>query len=491
MNIWAVIKSFFSSKGDKVLAGVGKSLVASLAGKNQGKTVVYREEPNSNNIICFVHGFNGSPKETFGEFPSIIKNDPVLNGWDMVSIGYASDMMPTFGFKIWAEQPNITQIAGYLQTNIKALLKKYNRIAFVAHSMGGLVVQRALLNLEGNDFNRITHVLLYGTPSAGLKKASLVKWYNKQIHDMDNEGKFIKDLREDWNARFKTGYPFSFITVAGELDVFVVEESSHNPFDEKYRARTSGNHVDMVKPDTNKHTSFAILKEAIVNRKVYLNFFSDEQLNNLQGGYAGVLNTLKGKVDVITKQALRDYIFALEGTKEIEDAIKVLEASKHVQENTDFMGILGGRYKRKYLSSYLQADIDKAIELYQQACTKSIDSKDGGQIYYHAINLAFLHLHNDDKTKMKEFAALALEHANKDKQEEYWKYATIAEAELYLGNFEVAKTNYQKAIALASNRWRDISSMYMNAIHGSGKLNNQVWQGEIENIFRPNQAINE
>jgi hypothetical protein len=33
--------------------------------------------------------------------------------------------------------------------------------------------------------------------------------------------------------------------------------------------------------------------------------------------------------------------------------------------------------------------------------------------------------------------------------------------------------------------------MYMNAIHGSGKLNNQVWQGEIENIFRPNQAINE
>jgi tetratricopeptide (TPR) repeat protein len=163
----------------------------------------------------------------------------------------------------------------------------------------------------------------------------------------------------------------------------------------------------------------------------------------------------------------------------------VLEASKHIQDSTDFIGILGGRYKRKYLSSYLQSDIDKAIELYQQACTRSIENNNSEQVYYHAINLAFLHLHNDDKNKMKEFAMLALEHANKETQEEYWKYATIAEAELYLGNFEVAKTNYHKAIELANNRWRDISSMYINAINGAGKLNNQVWQAEIENIFRP------
>jgi len=88
---------------------------------------------------------------------------------------------------------------------------------------------------------------------------------------------------------------------------------------------------------------------------------------------------------------------------------------------------------------------------------------------------------------MKEFAMLALDHANKERQEEYWKYATIGEAELYLGNFDTAKANYQKAIALANNRWRDISSMYINAINGAGKLNNQVWQQEIENIFRPKQ----
>ena len=486
MPWWTLIKSFFTFKKKKMIQQIGKDLLKSLTGKDKGETIVYREEAGNNSIICFVHGFNGSPNETFGKFPELIKAESEFNGWDIVSIGYASDMMPTFGLKIWAQQPDITKVAGYFKTSIETLLKEYKRIVFVAHSMGGLVVQRALLSLDEKDFDRITHLMLYGTPSGGLHKATLGKWYNIQVRDMDREGEFIKNLRADWNARFATKIPFYFVSVAGELDAFVPIESSHSPFDKQYYAHTTGNHTDMVKPEDSNHTSFHVLKKAVINKKKHLKLFIDGDLNRLQGNYAGILNSFKGKLDVMSTGALREYIFALEGTKELDDAIKVLEASSHIKDNTDFIGILGGRYKRKYLDNELQPDLDKAIVLYQRAFTmaESSDNADkANQIYYHAINLAFLHFQNEDISNGKEYAQIALKNAN-ECEDDHWKYATIAEANLYLNKDDDVRANYEKAIALGKDKPRDINSMYINAINALSKLNKPKLKEEVDKLFK-------
>jgi pimeloyl-ACP methyl ester carboxylesterase len=486
MSLWTLIKTFFTGKKEEMLLQAGKGLFKSLAGKNKGETIVFREQEGNNNIICFVHGFSGNPSETFGKFPELIKQEKEFDGWDIVSIGYASDTMPTFGFKIWAEQPDITKVAGYLKTNMETLLASYNRVVFVAHSMGGLVVQRALLSLDEKNFDRISHVLLYGTPSGGLHKATLGKWYNIQVRDMDKEGEFIKNLRADWNARFATHIPFYFISVAGELDAFVPVESCHTPFDKKYYAYTTGNHTDMVKPGDSNHTSFHVLKHAVINRKKHMQLFSDGDLNRLLGDYAGILNEFKGKVNTMTKGALREYIFALEGTRELDDAIAILEASNHTKDNTDFIGILAGRYKRKFLDNGLQPDLDKAIELYQKAFTmaESSDKEDkAGQLYYHAINLAFLHLHNEEVGNAKRYAQIALDNALKCK-DDHWKYATIAEANLYFDKDDEVKINYTKAIMMGKDKPRDINSMYINAIHGMSKLNKTALKQDVDSLFR-------
>jgi hypothetical protein len=63
--------------------------------------------------------------------------------------------------------------------------------------MGGLVVQRALVD---NDKTRA--VILFGTPSGGLRKASPFAFWKPQLRNMAKDSKFITKLRGDWKNSF-------------------------------------------------------------------------------------------------------------------------------------------------------------------------------------------------------------------------------------------------------------------------------------------------
>jgi pimeloyl-ACP methyl ester carboxylesterase len=492
MFSFASVKVFLAKQAVKIAPKIGKAWLNSLLGKNKGEVINYRKE-NSESVICFVHGFNGKPGETFDEFPKLILNDAALDGWDVFSVGYATDMMPTIRLGLWAELPDLNKLSRFLITNVTALLDNYKRIAFVAHSMGGLVVQRAILDLDDNEQkrNRITYLLLYGTPSNGLHKAKFAHWLNPQVNDMAFGSAFIVKLREDWKNKFFGKMPFVFATVAGELDMFVPVESSQDPFASGH-ATTIGNHIDMVKPDSVNHTSYAILKKTIVNKAPFLQTFTSQALNNLLGDYNAIISALYNQIDVIGRTDFREYIFALEGYKNVEEAIAALEKSNRVQTDTDFIGILGGRYKRKYLSGKLEADKNKAIELYlkgyelsQSKYQLSKSKHDCPQVYYHAINLAFLYLYGEgEREKMTQYAIEALAATTICKDQDKWEIATIAEAYLYLNNLEESKMNYTAAIQKSADDERSVSSMYINAYNACVALDKNDWANEINKLFK-------
>ena len=107
------------------------------------------------------------------------------------------------------------------------------------------------------------------------------------------------------------------------------------------------------------------------------------------------------------------------------------------------------------------------------------------QIYYHAINLAFLNLmkNDQDRTETKKMAELALEHANKAANDDMWEYATKAEAFLYLNDLNGALECYKKAIEISGQSIREMNSMYMNAVFACNALNKQAWQNDLLVIF--------
>ncbi|OQP60589.1 hypothetical protein A3860_32770 [Niastella vici] len=481
------IQKILSDAAISAAQGVSKivlgKLLQSVKGEKKGTIIPYRSEGNES-IVCFVHGFSGDPESTFKPIPEFIIAESELNGWDVISIGYSTDLMPNIGKGIWAATPDITKIASYLQTNLEILFEHYNRVALIGHSMGGLVIQRTILNRD--DIHKISHVLFYGTPSGGLKKAWLLRWFKNQISDMDYEGEFIKKLRNEWNNRFSHKYPFKFATVAGELDEFVPTNSSLDPFTKDYHCITAGNHITMVKPESNMDTSFQVIKKMLgIGSGISYLIGNDKDLNNLIARYYEEADILGKKLPDLDAKGFKKYIFALEGIGKIDDAIKMLEESEIIKFNTDFMGILGGRFKRKYLVEETTAFLEKAICWYDKALQLSLRSNNSSQIYYHAINLAFLFLMLDetDLTKTKEMAQLALKHCQIAKGGQYWEDATIAEAYLYLNAFEQSKIFYTSAINKCNQSIRETSSMLINAVYACNSLNRPDWKKELENVF--------
>src|SRR5450432_1777124 len=183
--------------------------IDSITGNKIGELICYRKKEGYNNVLLFVHGFSGSASETFGCTPDMLIKNQAFDGWDVFSIGYSSDIFPSIGKGLWSVNPDITKIALYLKTLLENQFSDYNRIAFTGHSMGGLAVQRVILDLPVNEQNKISQVLFFGTPSAVLAKSFWIRFWNTQTHDLNNKSDFIKKLRSDWDTKYKNGMPFN------------------------------------------------------------------------------------------------------------------------------------------------------------------------------------------------------------------------------------------------------------------------------------------
>ena len=177
--------------------------------------------------VVFIHGF-GSSGVPFGRFPEILAAEPALQGWDLYALGYSTGLMPDVrGF--WEADPSIPLLANYLRDGTRlAPLDGYEGLALVAHSMGGLVVQQALLD-DPELADRVSHVVMFGTPSDGLRTARWGGFLKQQIEDMAEGGAFITDLRRRWNERFGAHRPFDLWVVAGDRDRFVPAELLTGP----------------------------------------------------------------------------------------------------------------------------------------------------------------------------------------------------------------------------------------------------------------------
>jgi len=125
------------------------------------------------------------------------------------------------------------------------------------------------------------------------------------------------------------------------------------------------------------------------------------------------------------------------------------------------LGILGERYKRQYLNSFNAEDLKRALKYYAEALKIAEEKQDHNQIYYHAINLAFLNLLQEDKQTMKKYAECAFKATEKDPFPSLWRMATLGEAFLYKGDFEKSKEYYAKAASMAG--LREKISIHTNA----------------------------
>lgn len=445
----------------------------------QPKVIEHRVQ-NQKACIVFLHGFTGSNTGTWGSFPDFLIQRTELSGWDVVSLGYSTALIPDL-VGIWSADAPIDKLATLFRTTVSFGLQKHQTLAILAHSMGGLVVQRALV--DDPDFTqKISHLFLFGTPSNGLKKTSLVTFLKRQLRDMKYGSAFVTDLRARWQTKFTSGFPFTFWTVAGERDEFVPATSSLEVFPEDRRAVIPGDHLQIVKPQDQKHLGFQVVTKTLLGEAAPAGPWNSANVAVESRDFRKAIQILEGHVDELDEPGLVRLALAYEAVGRSADAIKLLETNG--KDLTDAMGTLAGRFKRRWIVERRKQDYDRALKLYSGALEVSKNLPD--QLYYHAINVAFLRFAAGDTNSAQEMAQQALAHAEQGNNR-LWRRATHAEASLILGNDDSAITAYADAIQ-ANPMVREIESMYQQAMWIADIRKDRDLATKLDGLFRPKIA---
>jgi pimeloyl-ACP methyl ester carboxylesterase len=441
--------------------------------------LIAHRSSNAQAAIVLVHGFGGNAAATWGRFPELLAADAGLDGWDIYSVGYSTSLAFDVA-GVWSADPEIITLGGLLETVTDVPpIDGYQSIALMAHSMGGLLVQRALLSNRALRA-RLSHVLLFGTPSAGLEKASPFHFWKRQVRDMARGSDFITRLRSDWAAGIGETPPFTLLSAAGDRDEFVPRASSLEPFPEGHRRVVYGNHLEIVKPETADHLGFKVAVKALMGRGTGSGRLGSARRAVESRRFQDAIDTLWPIRAELDDKALVTLALALESVGRQADSIDMLR--KASPTGTDPVGVLAGRLKRRWLAEHRRADAEETMRLYGRALADAEAKDDPAQAFYHAINCAFMELaYGNDVSACRTYAERALRHCA-NAPDDLWRRATEGEAHLYLGDTVGATEAYRRALPLALEPWQ-AASVYQQGYRAADLTGEEAVGAELRRLF--------
>jgi tetratricopeptide (TPR) repeat protein len=207
-----------------------------------------------------------------------------------------------------------------------------------------------------------------------------------------------------------------------------------------------------------------------------------------------VIEELAPRARELDDRALVALALAFDAVGRQTDAITMLE--KHYKggtPSTDVMGVLAGRYKKKWLAARRRIDWERGRELYYSALDASDPqvaapgvTPDFDQAMYHAINVAFLDLlETPERSTVPEHVATMArralgyaEHAANN----HWGSATCGDANAILGDLDQACRFYTEA-RQAAPQPREIDSMYAQAVRIAAHIYGSGGVQRVESCF--------
>jgi pimeloyl-ACP methyl ester carboxylesterase len=449
-----------------------------MAGQQSGNLQPIRESATNEQAVVFLHGFSGDRDDTWDRFPGLLGTH--VADWDIFTLGYATTFQPDV-VGVWSADPDLPIIATMFRTQIgMEPLSRYESLTLIAHSMGGLVVQKALVD-DPELSKRARHVILFGTPSGGLRKASWLKFWKRKLRNMGEDSEFIRDLRERWTVRFGDKPSFRLMVVAGSNDQFVPPESSLQPFDTSLHYVVPGDHLAMVKPGGEDAESVRLVISALASKSAPADTAASLRVAAEQPP-PNISQVVAAKGDAMSEDEVVEAALALDRSGKRDESVRLLE--RYQSAGTDVQGVLAGRMKRLWLESEADDDARRALELYQHALKEALENNEHEQIYYHAINVAFLNfVAFNEQERARSMAELALQHCGQA-PDNVWNAMTRAEANLYLGNRDIALDLYRLVPKQLAEPWQ-LASSRLQASRVASELDDRPLLEELETIFTP------
>ena len=159
---------------------------------------------------------------------------------------YATSWLPDIK-GIWSADADLEIIARAFHAHLAlATLARYDTWVLIAHSMGGLVVQRALIDNPAIA-DKTRAIILFGTPSGGLRKANRSPSGSRNLITWPRAACSSRNCATTGRPRSRRTRHFPS-AIAGEKDQFVPPGSSIDPFLKALTAVVAGNHLTMLDP---------------------------------------------------------------------------------------------------------------------------------------------------------------------------------------------------------------------------------------------------
>ncbi len=237
----------------------------------------YVRGPEKKRVIIFVNGVFGDSVSTWRNadsgayWPDLLAGDPAFADSDIYVYDFES---PKLG-----SAQEILELAGRLKNYLDAqdVIRKHDEIAFVCHSMGGLVVRAYLLDAR-IPAEKLAFLFFLGTPTAGANVAEIAMHLsaNPQLDNMQPLGPdtYVKTLRERWLRASDDptlDYPrrVSSYCVYEGLSTYgfkIVPEVSATYLCNRATTAIQANHLDIVKPKDRDDEIYVALLAAYKNQ---------------------------------------------------------------------------------------------------------------------------------------------------------------------------------------------------------------------------------
>jgi pimeloyl-ACP methyl ester carboxylesterase len=163
---------------------------------------------------------------------------------------------------------NVDDVAGNIHNRFQydGVFSKHRDVVFVAHSLGGLVVERLLLH-HHDLASQVRFIYFFGTPQTGSEMAAIGHMFTDSslMESMfpGDHNLYLSNLRSEWrDAKFgiKRYCGVERLGVAGNI---VVPELS-GEFDCNDVVPIPKDHINLVKPCSTDDDAYIALKNSIL-----------------------------------------------------------------------------------------------------------------------------------------------------------------------------------------------------------------------------------